>query len=182
MARTADYPSLVAGMDPNVVTKTEHTISRTWWFDEFYVQQVTHIDTGEITWRRRMRQAAKNPRDRRHADDFYIVFREIRDHRLSGKITHEEASLLHALIENIGWQDNYVYNEMGGRMSCRQVSDYTRMDKNRTLRLLNELQEKGYIVIEKSNRGSSIRVKSQYAWRGPIKNRSDIQMGVGTLV
>lgn len=171
----ANYEELVSDIEPDCYEETKTSIKTTWTFDEFYILKLVDKETGQIHWRRKVRKGAKAPNRLMKVADYCMVFDGIAKARQNKRLSFDEAGLLHALIERIEWEDNYVYDDDGNHMSIRKLSEYINADKNWTLNTLKSLHAKGFITIKASKKGSSIFVNPQYAWKGYIENKPSIK-------
>jgi hypothetical protein len=166
------FERLTGGIEPDCVETTKHRVIKTWFVDHCEVVSTLDKDSGLVIYNKKEKNKPKSPNKRMLASDFMMVFDKVGEARGTGELTYDEVAVLHGLIERIGWENNYVCNSMGGRMSCRQVAEYIGKSYNWTLNVLKSLEWKNFIRIETSNRGSSIYVRACYAWRGKLEAKS----------
>lgn len=133
---------------------------------------VIDTETGEVIQdlieTRRPRDTKK--KNRRKYDQYAVmVFDKVTNAIVSGAIEGYEIIVLMAAISRISFQDEWVVDENGVKLSILGFTKAANLDRNTTTETLKSLEEKGFIIVEKFNgKASGIRVMKSTAWRGNI--------------
>lgn len=118
--------------------------------------QITDTDTGEVIdqyWHNRSNKPTHGYTGKK--PDFFKVYRtNWLDIVLKKKLEIDEIGFLMAIMAFIDWESNFlVHPKTRKNLSCRNIADLLRIDKNYTLECMNKLNKKGLIAVVKFGDG-----------------------------
>lgn len=98
---------------------------------------------------------------------FTKVYARVTEAIQKREIEGYEIIVLMNLISRISYQDLWVVNENGVKMTLRAIADSAGLDKNRMNKALDSLADKGFLFITSINRKSSgIIIAKWIAYKG----------------
>lgn len=111
----------------------------------------------------------RKPKQTKVVDQYIRVFHEsILKSFYDDKLDYNEMSLLLTLCLFIDWQSTIIVDRRGIPFSINKLSK--ELNKNRTwlTNILNNLNQKGFIVLETNGNHSTISVMPFVAWKGNV--------------
>lgn len=164
------YEKEVEGITPDAYHET-HWIKKYEWIrcnGEYTIFRIEDKVTGEINYRKKKPNKVTH-KEKLRISDFIMITKQLSDARRKGELSYDEAAILYALTELIEYENTNTYDPDGRKINKLQFAKYINKDKDFVNRILNSLEEKKFIIVNKESRDHTIRINPLYVWKGKIE-------------